>query len=275
MLRARDVSVEFGGCRILTGVSIEVRAGKVLGILGSNGAGKSTLLKVLAGHMRPTSGSVEIEGKPLGSHGVAMLASIRAVVPQATAMSFQFTVSEVVALGIGVPGFRRADSDRIVQRCIAEVGLGDLATRGYSSLSGGEQQRVNLARALAQLEASPRPGGGALLLLDEPTASLDLKHQSTAMAVIEERARKGLAVAIVLHDLNLAAAWCDEVLLLAGGSVKAVGRPAEVFSARSLSEAYGCPLRPNVMPAGGRPFVLPLRADGDCKADTKLAQRSS
>ena len=191
-----------------------------------NGAGKSTLIKVLAGEIVPTHGDVMLDGRSLKTFRAAELAARRAIVPQSTFLSFPFSVIEVVKLGASVPGFDQnpEHSTRIAEDALSDVGLTEFRDRLYSQLSGGERQRVHVARALCQLNAAVRrQGQTAVLLLDEPTSSLDLSHQSLVLGEARAQADEGRAVAVVLHDLNLAAAWADEIVLLSSGGIAARG----------------------------------------------------
>ena len=166
-------------------------------------------------------------------------------------------------LGVTVPGFAPADSaaDKRIDMALDAVGLMPFAERLYPTLSGGERQRVHVARALCQLAAAPRRGAGSCcFLLDEPTASLDLAHQGQVLSAMRRQAELGLAVVAILHDLNLAAAVADHLVLLAGGRVAAAGPPREVLRDEVLSAAYGCRITPNRAPDQGRPFVLPPAA---------------
>jgi iron complex transport system ATP-binding protein len=260
MLEARGVWVTVGRHVLLADVDVGLAPGRVAALIGPNGAGKSTLLRVLAGEIAPTRGEARLEGQPVSAFSAAELARRRAVVPQASAMAFPFTVREVVMLGMTVPGFAMpatAAGDRCAA-ALEAVGLLPLADRFYPTLSGGERQRVHIARALCQLEAAPGRGDEVrCFLLDEPTASLDLAHQAYAVAAIRRQASLGRVVLAILHDLNLAAAVADEIVLLAGGRVAAAGRPQEVLRDDLLSAAYGCRVSANRVPENGRPFVLP------------------
>jgi iron complex transport system ATP-binding protein len=263
MLEARGVWVTAGGNTLLANVDMGVARGRVAALIGPNGAGKSTLLKVLAGEIAPTRGEARLEGRAVAAFPAAELARRRAVVPQASAMAFPFTVREVVLLGVTVPGFAMpgtAATDRCEQ-ALDSVGLLPFADRLYPTLSGGERQRVHIARALCQLEAAPgRAGEARCFLLDEPTASLDLAHQAYVLAAIRRQASLGRIVLTILHDLNLAAAVADEIVLLAAGRVAAAGAPCEVLRDELLSAAYGCRVTANRIPENGRPFVLPPSA---------------
>ncbi len=260
MLEARDLTYTTGGSTLLRGVDVGVRAGRIVVLIGPNGAGKSTLLRVLSGDLKPTQGQVLLDGRPLGAFPPSELARRRAVVPQSSALSFPFTVLEVTMLGVTVPGFGLSDAEarKAALDALASLDMADLQGRSYVHLSGGERQRVHIARALCQL-AMPawRSGQTRCFLLDEPTASLDLAHQIQVLAALRRQADAGHAVLAVLHDLNLAAALADDIVLLARTQVVAAGSAREVLRDDLLSDAYGCPVRTNQTPQGDRPFVLP------------------
>jgi iron complex transport system ATP-binding protein len=260
MLEARDLTYITGGSTLLRGVDVGVRPGRIVVLIGPNGAGKSTLLRVLSGDLKPTQGQVLLDGRPLGAFPPSELARRRAVVPQSSALSFPFTVLEVTMLGVTVPGFGLSDAEsrKAALDALASLDMADLQGRSYVHLSGGERQRVHIARALCQL-AMPawRSGQTRCFLLDEPTASLDLAHQTQVLAALRRQAEAGHAVLAVLHDLNLAAALADDIVLLARTQVVAAGSARQVLRDDLLSDAYGCPVRTNQTPQGDRPFVLP------------------
>jgi iron complex transport system ATP-binding protein len=260
MLEARHLSITVDGHALLTDVDLAVPAGRVVVLIGPNGAGKSTLLRALCGEIAPASGAVLIDDRRLDGFSAGELARRRAVVPQASVLAFPFTVLEVAMLGITVPGFEPSDlsARKAARAALDVVAMGDLADRLYVTLSGGERQRVHIARALCQLGAAPRRAGEtACFLLDEPTASLDLAHQGLVLSAIRRQADLGYAVLVVLHDLNLAVALADRMVLLVRGTVTAAGDCAEVLRDDLLRAAYGCEIHTNRTPEGGRPFVLP------------------
>lgn len=264
MLEARRASYAVNGRRLVEEIDLCLRPGKLVVLVGPNGAGKSTLLRLLAGEIAPSSGRLLIDGRDISSVPAAQLARRRAVVPQSTALSFPFTVREVVLLGATVPGFAtpRPAIDAAAIEAIASVGLSGFENRPFTQLSGGERQRVHIARALLQLAvADGSRGDFAALLLDEPTANLDLAHQMTVLSEARRQARSGRAVLAILHDLNLAAAYADEMMLMSRGRVAARGQAVDVIRDELLSNVYGCAVRTNVTPRNGAPFVLP-QADG-------------
>jgi iron complex transport system ATP-binding protein len=261
MLEARDIVVERSGKRLLDGLSIRLAPGRLTVISGPNGAGKTTLLRVLAGELSPTLGSVLLDGEDLSSLRPGRLAHRRAVVPQASHLAFPFTACEVAMLGLTVPGFGLSSEEARAQALamLVHVGLGDIADRPYQQLSGGERQRVHVARALCQLE---RGGVGSaeetrVLLLDEPTASLDLVHQMMVLEEMRRCAARGWLVLAILHDLNLAATFAEDLVLLDSGRIAAAGPPATVIQDGVLSRVYRSPLRSSRAPREGTPFLLP------------------
>ncbi|WP_458040270.1 MULTISPECIES: heme ABC transporter ATP-binding protein [Bacteria] len=238
---------------ILDDAAIDVRAGEVHALVGPNGAGKSTLFGVLAGDVSPVAGTVHLDGVELRGHRPRDLARLRAVLLQQNAVSFPFSVIEVVRMG-RAPWARTPqedDDDARVAEAMRVTEIAVLADRTVTSLSGGERARVALARVLAQ--------STGILLLDEPTAALDLKHQEDVLRVVRDRARAGDAVAIVLHDLNAALALADRVTLLDAGRVVATGSAAEVLTADRIAAVYRQAVDVFPHPVTGVPLVVPRR----------------
>jgi iron complex transport system ATP-binding protein len=263
MLEARAVSVESGGVAILKDVDLSLAPGRVTVLIGPNGAGKTTLLRVLSGEIAPSRGEARLDGESLRAFSAAELARRRAVVPQVSAVAFPFTVREVVMLGVTVPGFALRDkaAQKRVDAALEAVDLMPFADRLYPTLSGGERQRAHIARALCQLTAaSRRLAETRCFLLDEPTASLDLGHQGQVLSAMRWQANQGHVVLAILHDLNLAAAVADQLMLLAGGVVAKTGTPTDVLRDDVLSASYGCRIAANRIPQNGIPFVLPPAA---------------
>jgi iron complex transport system ATP-binding protein len=239
-LEGRGLTAIADGRRLLERVDIAAPPGMVTVIVGPNGAGKSTLLKLLAGDRSPQSGAVYLNGRPLGAWSPRERALQRAVLPQTPDLAADFRASEVVAFG-RYPHRRRAggeeDRDAVLGAMdAAEVAA--LAGRACLTLSGGEMHRTHFARALAQIWA-PLPGGRArMLLLDEPTASLDLFHQHAILAKARALSRAGAGVLAVLHDLNLAAAYADRIVVLADGRIDAAGPPGAVLTAERITRVW-------------------------------------
>jgi iron complex transport system ATP-binding protein len=234
-------------------VSLTLAAGEMLAVVGPNGAGKSTLLSVLAGDLSVGSGMVSVGGRSVRRWRPAELALWRSVLPQHTTVAFPFTVAQVVAMGRAPwAGMTSADEDeKAVAEAMAETEVTEFAERTFGTLSGGERARAALARVLAQ--RTP------VLLLDEPTAALDLRHQDLVLSVAAERARAGAGVLAVLHDLNLAAAHADRVAVVAGGRLRACGPPASVLTSELLTEVYQREVEVLAHPRSGAPLVLPVR----------------
>ncbi len=251
-VEARSIDVALGGRPILEGVDLSIGYGELVALVGPNGAGKSTLLGVLAGDVTPSSGDLELAGRPLASLSARVTAQHRAVQLQQQGLAFGFRVHEVVAMG-RAPWRRTARSvadEAVVRSAMARTDVEALAERSFPTLSGGEQARTSFARVLAQ--ETP------VLLLDEPTAALDIRHQEAVLQIARAAAREGAAVAVVLHDLSLAAAYADRIVVLAGGRVRAVGAPREVLTDDLLTDVYQHPVR--VIEHDGCPVVVPLRS---------------
>lgn len=253
MLQAENVSVAIGGRRLIESVSLALRPGELLAVLGPNGAGKSTLLRALSGEASLAQGQVRLEGRTLKEIGPDELARRRAVLPQETRLAFSLAVEQVVQLG-RLPHRGRCDRriDRLaVERALQAVDMAGFAARAWSTLSGGERQRVNLARVLAQLDDGAASGRPGYLLLDEPTAALDLKHQLALLRLLRTQVREGIGVLAILHDLNQAL-LADRVALLRGGRLLALGAPAEVLTPAMVRQAYDVDARLIDLPGGGR-----------------------
>jgi iron complex transport system ATP-binding protein len=232
----------------LTGVSFRVDAGTLLGVVGPNSAGKSTLLKLLSKVLAPAAGRIRYGARDLATFSRLALARQVAVVPQELTVAFPFTVAEVVLMGRypHAPNGLWSRQDRLVASAVLErLELGSLRDRRLDELSGGERQLVSIARALTQEPA--------LLLLDEPTAHLDLRHQRLTLEILLQERTAGRTVILVSHDLNLAAEQCDRLLLLVGGAVQALGPPEEVMTPSNLEAAYGCAVEVERSPVSGRP----------------------
>jgi iron complex transport system ATP-binding protein len=261
MIEATDVKVSLGGKQVLHGVDFVAPTGAVAVIVGPNGSGKSTFLKAVSGELAYT-GRISIHGQEVAAMKPAAAAAVRAVLPQSTVLSFPFTVREVVRLGLthGRSGAPPRELDRLPERALARVDLEGFGGRFYQELSGGEQQRVQLARVLCQVWAPVIEGRRRYLLVDEPVSSLDIRHQLQIMEIARDFARRGGGVVAILHDLNLTAMVADTVCVLAGGRVVASGSPREVFTDAVLVAAFGCALRVGDVPADGTPFVLPQSA---------------
>ena len=276
MLQAHGIAVQRGERKILSDIDLSLPAGQVIGVLGANGAGKSTLLAALAGELSPSTGRITLNGRPLSAWPAAELARCRAVLPQSPSLQFDLPVATVIGMG-AYPHARHtrteaprtdsrdtaqaaiAEDQRILQHVLALADVQDLYERRYRRLSGGEQQRVHLARVLYQLLLA-RQGHNEyrVLMLDEPTASLDPRHQLHLLSAVHTLAHEeNAAVLVIVHDLNLAAGCCDQLLLLGQGRVAARGTPAQVLTPDALCQVYG--VEATVLPhpnQPGRPLVV-------------------
>lgn len=254
MLRAQDITVEIGGTTILKAVGLTAAAGEVTAIVGPNGSGKTTLLRALTGEIT-ACGSLTLDHIAINPRNAAALAARRAVLPQSSRLAFPFTVEEVVRMGQLAGRF--ADRPGLVERALDRVGLRHMAGRIHQDLSGGEQQRAQLARVLAQIWEPTGPDGANWLFLDEPVASLDIGQQLAVMRLARDFARAGGGVVAVMHDLNLTAMFADAVCVLHAGRIAATGPPPEVLTSETLSRVYDCDLRVSTPPPGTVPYLLP------------------
>ena len=251
-LTAAGLAVEIDGVRLLDAVDFSATPGRVHALIGPNGAGKSTLLAALAGDRAAASGTVHLGDTAVASQAPKALARLRAVLTQEHTVSFPFPVREIVAMGRHPWAGSAAadDDDHEIDAAMAATDVSHLAARTVPSLSGGERARVALARIVAQ--RTP------VLLLDEPTAALDLKHQEDVLRLARSLAASGHAVVMVVHDLSLAGAVADRVALLSRGALVSVGAPSEVLTAEAISEVYGLVVR--VIELDGRPHIVPARS---------------
>ncbi|MEX1294548.1 MAG: heme ABC transporter ATP-binding protein [Candidatus Limnocylindrales bacterium] len=257
--RAQGVGVTIGGATLLEGVSIDVAPGEIVAVAGPNGAGKSTALRTLAGDLQPSSGTVTLGDRNVRDWSSAQLAHRRAVMSTEQAVAFAFTAREVAMMGrMPLHGGDPDDVDvAVIEELLAAVDCTDLADRVFATLSTGERQRVSLARAVAQVTDTPGEEGlERYLLLDEPTSSLDPAHQHTAMRLIRRTADAGRGVLAIVHDLNLAAAYADRVVLMHDARVVETGTPAEVLRADLLASVFDIPMLVIPHPQLSHPLVI-------------------
>ena len=260
MITARNLTVALSGKTIVHGVSLEAKAGQLTAIVGPNGSGKTTMMKAVAGEL-PSKGEITINGHALASLEPWQLAVKRAVLPQAATIAFPFTVREIVRLGLTVGPNRHAERiDAITAEALAAVDLAGFAGRFYQELSGGEQQRVQLARVLSQIWEPVLDGEPCFLILDEPVSALDIRHQLTIMTLARRYCAGGGRVIAVMHDLNLTAMFADHMVMMKSGRIERAGRPADVMTDDAMEAVFGCRMRINGVPATGVPFVLPHTA---------------
>lgn len=252
-LRAEAVDFAYGDRKVLSGVTANFEPGRMSGIIGPNGSGKSTLIKLLSGEFTPAAGRVLIGGAPIGTIKLGALTRMISVVPQSLSLDFDFTVMDVVLMGrmpyIGRLGSESEEDIAIAERAMRDMGVYHLADRPVPAISGGEWQRVIVARALCQQTG--------IMLLDEPVSNLDIAHQLDVLrkvrALVSEKSRTAVCV---LHDLNLASHFCDDLVLMREGKVFACGSPAQVLTESAVREVYG--VRVSISTdEQGRPTVTP------------------
>ncbi|WP_269928420.1 heme ABC transporter ATP-binding protein [Kocuria massiliensis] len=253
LVKIEHVTHDVGDRRILHDVSLRVESGELVVMIGPNGAGKSTVLSVMAGDLRPSRGSVTFDGSAVGRWSVPDLARRRSVLLQKSSVSFPYAVREVVEMG-RTPWRGRPESSEDEASVLDAMNVTDvarLAARDITTLSGGEAARAHLARVVAQR--------APLMMLDEPTAALDILHQEHVMRTCRRLTEAGAGIVVVLHDLDLAAAYADRILLFSEGRLTADGPPEEVMVPDRLSEVYGWPIDVIRHPGTGRLVVLPVR----------------
>lgn len=260
MLQVTDLNYRISPNLSLEHISFDVQPGELLIVLGANGAGKSTLLQLLTGTLLPDSGTVLVKGRPLGDWSNKERAAFSAVLHQQNHLQLPFSVQEVAMMG-RYPHFSRhagEQDERIVSNSLAQVGIAHLSDRNYLTLSGGEQQRVHLARVLAQICPDGKSSNEvSFLYMDEPGNSLDIRHQHAALQIARSLAQAGNCVVAVLHELNLALQYADKILMLQHGKIKAWGKPADVITEEIISSVYDLPLQIFKHPSYGHPIVMP------------------
>jgi len=256
ILQADKINFSYNGAWVLRDVTFEIQTGDFVGLIGPNGSGKTTLLKLIDDILQPLEGTIRIHGTPVRQMKREALAKIVAVVPQESPMIFPFMVQEVVLMGraphLGKWRFEGEKDFAIVRRAMEMTDTLALSGRNMNRLSGGERQRVLIARALAQ---EPQ-----LMLLDEPTAFLDIRHQVEFFNLIKTlNVNQGLTVMAVTHDINLASLYCDRIILLKEGRIRVTGSPAEVITEDHIQAVYETPVMVDQHPVTGLPRVTPKR----------------
>ena len=253
MIELKRLTIGYPGLTVLRELELRVEPGEVLAVVGPNGVGKSTLVRAASGALRPLAGSVEIGGRRLHELTPAQRARMVSVVPQASNLPPAFTALDVVILGrtpyLGWLGSEGELDRRLAAEAMDRTETLGLAQRRVGELSGGEQQRLLIARALAQ--------GAPVMLLDEPTAHLDLRHQDRVLKLVRRLTNEqGLSVLLALHDLNLVARYADRVALLSDGRVRKIGQPQAVLTPQELAPVYGIQIHVMTNPFDGKPLVL-------------------
>jgi iron complex transport system ATP-binding protein len=262
LLQAADVEFAYGTSPVLRGVSLEIPGGASVGILGPNGSGKTTMLKVLAGTLKPSRGAVSIDGHDISRLARTTLARRMAVVPQETHLAFDYTVLEIVLMGryphLGAFEIEGPADLAIAREALAATGTAQFEDRPFATLSGGEKQRVIVAAALAQLAGSAE-GENAFLLLDEPTAALDLSYQLEISALLRDlQKRRPITIIVSTHDLNFAAAVCQSLVLLSQGRILAAGSTSDVLTTSNIRSLYGVDAEVRHNERAGHVVVVPL-----------------
>lgn len=256
LLEVKDLAFQIAGRTLVKDLSFSLYSQELLVILGRNGAGKSTLMKLLTRQLAPATGSIRLFQKNLNDHHPRQLAKRRAVLTQFTSLTFDYSVLDVVLLG-RTPHSEfnsvSAQDRELAQHCLELVDLQDFSRRGYLSLSGGEQQRVHMARVLAQLGDSDEE---RLLFLDEPTSSLDLYHQHQLLDLLKKIKKTNVAILAVLHDLNLAARYADRLLIMKQGHTLALGSPHDVFTTEIIKAAFNYEAQVLQDPVRGCPYLI-------------------
>ena len=255
MIEVRSLGFEVRNRKLLHDVSFDVQAGQFWAVVGANGAGKSTLIKMLASELAATSGAVYFRKKDLRDYKLKDLARLRAVLSQQNSITLAFSVQEIVLMG-RYPFYDSQPSRRdlaIVDSCLRNVGIETFKNRLYPTLSGGEQQRVQLARALAQIWEVEN----GLLLLDEPTTGMDLLHQFETFQLAKQLTAKGFSVVTVIHDLNHALQYADKVLMLKNGLAYAMGDPAQTLNEEVIKAVFGLPVKIIHPEALSHPVIVP------------------
>jgi iron complex transport system ATP-binding protein len=256
-LHAEGLIVQIGDKSLIQNIELALAPGEILAVVGPNGAGKSTLLRVLAGELLPTDGRVSIENRSLNAWRKRELARMRSVLPQSSTLTFGFLAQEVVLMGRTphLSGGESREDHAIVAEAMHMTRTDHLIDRVYTTLSGGERQRVQLARVLAQIWEGEAP---RYLLLDEPTNNLDLSHQHGTLTIARQFAERGVGVLAVLHDLNLAAQYADQVLILKDGQALAKGTPESVFTPDIIQQTFDLPVMVQPHPCYNCPLIIPM-----------------
>ncbi|MGK6350784.1 heme ABC transporter ATP-binding protein [Parapedobacter sp. DT-150] len=241
MIEVKNIHYSVGNAKLIDDVSFDVRPGQLVAIIGANGAGKSTLLRLLCKEIPAARGDIYIRQQPIETYKLEELAKFRAVLAQSNTLSISFSVRELVMMG-RYPHFANnptEDDVRMVKTVMDETGITEFADRDYHTLSGGEQQRVQLARVIAQIYDQPE----GILLLDEPTNGLDLLYQQQMLSLARNLANRGYCVVSILHDINFASRYADKVLILKKGKRIAFGKPREVVTCENIHQAFNIRVR--------------------------------
>jgi len=252
MLEVKDISVSYGSRHILKKVNLKAHEGEVIGIVGPNGSGKTTFLKSIVKYLKPDSGSICINEIDINDMDNRQIAKSVAVVSQIVSIGFDFSVRDIVLMGRTpyIKGVEKPEDIKIAEEAMKKTNTYEFRDRLVTQLSGGELQRVIIARALAQ---TPK-----ILLLDEPTSHLDIAHQVEIFDLVREAANGGLTVIAVIHDLNLAAHYCDRICMLKGGEIVCTGQPKAVFTEQNIQHTFNIPVEVNTLKTNDSLYIMPL-----------------
>ena len=261
-LALNNVGVSVSGKRLIDDVSLTCKPGRIMGIVGENGAGKSTLLNVMSGVTEPDFGTATINSKSISEYSNQDLAKVRSVLPQGNELSFPLPCIEVVRLAIQLSKLRLQEQNRLIQECLTTFDVFHLAQQNYLSLSGGEKQRVQLARVLAQLECH-NSEVSRYLLLDEPISALDVYQQYKTLGVLRQLSNQGIGIVVILHDLNLASMFCHDIAVIKRGRLVSQGTPSEVVTQKTIRDAFGIEANIHNHPDTDTPMVLPKITDSN------------
>lgn len=259
MIQAKDISLTVNGREILRKVNLELQAGTFTAIAGPNGAGKSSLLKILSNESSRYQGDIIINGVTAKSYSAAQLSSVRAVLPQHSHVQFPFSVKQIVELGRQHTKATTKQSQLVLEEVMDLTGISDWSARNYLTLSGGEQQRVQLARVLAQVweqKSFPR-----FILLDEPTSSLDIAQQQLIFNLVKQACERNIGVLAIVHDLNQAVQFADQLYFMREGTVIAQGESKKVFTKPIIEETFCCRVNVYHDPCTNCPYIVPDKSN--------------
>jgi iron complex transport system ATP-binding protein len=250
-LEVRNLDVYYNSTRILKQINFSANKGEFIGLIGANGSGKTTLLKAVVRILKPEAGCVLFDGKNIIGMSIKEIAKNIAVVPQSISIDFDFTVEEIVLMGRTpyIKAQEKIEDIKITTQAMKHTNTYHLKNRLITEISGGELQRVVIARALAQEPV--------ILLLDEPTSHLDLNHQIEILKLLKCFSRKGLIIIAVIHDLNMAAYYCDKIILLKNGAISSTGSPEQVLTTNNIGHAFGIEVQVENNPLTNSLFVFP------------------
>jgi len=271
MYIASNISYFYHKKAILDAVNVKLQAGKLTALLGPNGAGKSTLLKILSGRQKPQKGIVLLDEQMLHTYPEAQLALKRAVLPQQSHVQFPYTVKEIVMMGCVAHPSTKKEQEKLALQKLEEVGFQYDVNRSYLNLSGGEQQRVQLARVLAQVSSTT--AGNKYLLLDEPTSSLDIAREQQLMQIVQKLCQQGIGVLAIIHDLNLAIQYADEFIFMKNGQVIYQGDRKQAIQQAIIEEVYEYPIQIIQESPQKRPIVIPLARNAKINQDLVLNEQ--